>query len=89
MALRGRQLFEKRLSSPRPIFQKLSQELFLSLPIKTIPTFFSRIPIFSTQLSVCLFAGGGFAPPIPSPFVLLNSLRNLDDKMKKTKYFSF
>ena len=26
MALRGRHLFEKRLSSPHPIFQKLLQE---------------------------------------------------------------
>ena len=39
MALRGRHLFEKRLSSPHPIFQKLPEELLLSSPIKTIPAF--------------------------------------------------
>jgi hypothetical protein len=37
--MRGRHLFEKRLSSPHPIFQKLSGGIAFIVPIKTIPTF--------------------------------------------------
>ncbi|MBR2358011.1 MAG: hypothetical protein IKA65_08320, partial [Lentisphaeria bacterium] len=35
----GRNLFEKRFSSPRPIFQKLSPELLLLQVIKVIPIY--------------------------------------------------
>jgi len=56
IALRGRNLFEKRFSSPRPIFQKLSAELLLSFTIKAIPTFY-RISKFLYPQAECLSKG--------------------------------
>ena len=49
--LRERHLFEKRLSSPHPIFQKLLQELLLPLTIKAIPIFCSSLKINLNILS--------------------------------------
>ena len=50
IVLRGRHLFEKRLSSPPPIFQKLSAELLFPATGKAIPTFLNfRYPSFLKQ----------------------------------------
>jgi hypothetical protein len=51
--MRGRHLFEKRLSSPHPIFQKLSGGIAFIVPIKVIPTYFA----YDTEkrAAACLF----------------------------------
>ena len=50
MILRERHLFEKRLSSPHPIFQKLLKGIAFIVPIKTIPNFFNFLKNISNPL---------------------------------------